>query len=85
MGKETRTHGAVHCMWGTDNKIALHHQTHYKHPITFMFATLIGHFLGCSKPPAWLFSLHCMVYVVFSLCVCALPQPVNTFALSLTP
>ena len=74
MGKETQTHGAVHCMWGTDNKIALHHQTHYKHPITFRFATLIGHFLGSSKPPAWLFSLHCMVYVVFSLCACAWPR-----------
>ena len=39
-----------------------------------MFATLIGHFLGSSKPPAWLFSLHCMVYVVFSLCACAWPR-----------
>ena len=31
MGKETQTHGAVHCMWGTDNKIALHHQTIWVH------------------------------------------------------
>ena len=60
MGKESQTQAKVQCMRGTDNQNVCP-------PIVGCYThwTFGGYF----RPPARLSSLHCMLYVMFCLCI----------------